>query len=95
MLRGTQKKVIRIRGGGSALFEEAIFIMKDRLPAVQRREEDMVSEANRLIFENDMCAPHRRKKETPGRAHAGFWRCFLSGAAVGGSLIGILIFLIR
>lgn len=95
MLRGTQKKVIRIRGGGSALFEEAIFIMKDGLPATHRRDEDMVSEANRLINENDMCVQRRRKRETPGSLRAGFWRCFLSGAAVGGALIGTLLFLIR
>ncbi len=94
MLRGTQKRVVRIRGGGSEVFEEAIFILKDRAVEPHLRNADMVSEATRLIAENDMCCRPSRKQSFFSKHRAGFFTYFLAGAATGSALIGAILWFI-
>ena len=51
-MRGYQRRVIFMKNTGSALFEEAYFVMRSDEMAEGRSESDMVSEAGRIIEEN-------------------------------------------
>ena len=51
-MRGCQKRVIFLKNTGSALFEEAYFVMRSDEMAEGRTEADMISEAARIIEEN-------------------------------------------
>lgn len=51
-MKGTEKKMLLLKNTGSDIFEEAYFILKDRLPAVRVSESEMVKEANRIVSEN-------------------------------------------
>ena len=49
VIKGCQKNVVWIRSTESELFEEAYFIVSDKVKRKHISENDMVSEANRLI----------------------------------------------
>lgn len=51
-MRGYQRRVIFLKNTGSALFEEAYFVMRSLEMAEGRSEADMVAEADRIIEEN-------------------------------------------
>ena len=51
-MRGCQKRVIFLKNTGSALFEEAYFVMRKEEKTERRSEADMVAEADRIIEEN-------------------------------------------
>ncbi|MBO5879701.1 MAG: hypothetical protein J6Q68_04045 [Clostridia bacterium] len=51
-MRGYQKKVIFLKNTGSALFEEACFVIRSDEMAEGKTEADMISEASRIIEEN-------------------------------------------
>ena len=81
MIRGAQKKMIVVKTGDSALFEEAYFMVR---AGVERAESDMVLEANRIIEE---CAPRRTR-----RKRGDFFLlilpllCFIAGSLIGGGI---------
>ncbi len=52
MIKGCQKNVVWLRNTESELFEEAYFIVSDKVKSRHISENDMVSEANRLISDN-------------------------------------------
>lgn len=51
-MRGYQRRVIFLKNTGSALFDEAYFVMRKDERAEKRSEADMVAEADRIIEEN-------------------------------------------
>ena len=51
-MRGYQRRVIFLKNTGSALFEEAYFLMRSEEMTEGKSEADMVSEAGRIIEEN-------------------------------------------
>ena len=51
-MRGYQKRVIYLKNTGSALFEEAYFVMRSEQVTERKSEADMVAEADRIIEEN-------------------------------------------
>ena len=51
-MRGYQRRVIFLKNTGSALFEEAYFVMRSEEMTEGKTEADMVSEAGRIIEEN-------------------------------------------
>ena len=51
-MRGYQRRVIFMKNTGSALFDEAYFVMRSEEMAEGKSESDMVSEAGRIIEEN-------------------------------------------
>ena len=51
-MRGYQRRVIFLKNTGSALFEEAYFLMRSEEMTEGKSEADMVSEATRIIEEN-------------------------------------------
>ena len=60
-MRGCQKRVIFLKNTGSALFEEAYFLMRSEEMTEGKSEADMVSEAARIIEENFGKRKKRRK----------------------------------
>ena len=73
-MRGCQKKMIRLKGMGDTVFEEAYFILRDeeRAPIP---ENALVLEAERIVEENGPL-PARRKNKGKTRL-----RWFLAGVA--------------
>ena len=63
-MRGYQRRVIFLKNTGSALFEEAYFVMRSEEMAEGKSEADMVSEATRIIEENFGKRKNRRKIPT-------------------------------
>ena len=61
-MRGYQKRVIFLKNTGSALFEEAYFVMRSEEMTEGKSEADMVSEATRIIEEN---FGKRKKRRMP------------------------------
>ncbi len=51
-MRGYQRRVIFLKNTGSALFDEAYFVMRSYETAGCKSEADMVAEASRIIDEN-------------------------------------------
>lgn len=80
MIRGCQKRIIKIKNTGSGIFDEAYFILRDK-PEKKGRpaETDMIKEANRIIRENQLSQPAPEGKYS--RFSIGPL-CFLLGAAV-------------
>jgi hypothetical protein len=50
-MRGYQKKVIHLKNPGSAMFEEAFFVLKDEDDSYSEAD-SVIREANRIIEEN-------------------------------------------
>lgn len=84
-MRGYQRRVIFLKNTGSALFEEAYFVMRSLEMAEGRSEADMVAEADRIIEENFGKKRRRHGKRGP-------LSLFLSFA--GGALLTFIIALI-
>ena len=51
-MRGYQRRVVFLKDTGSALFEEAYFVMRSDEMAEGKTDKDMISEADRIISEN-------------------------------------------
>ena len=89
MLKGTEKRVVRIKGVGGDVFEEAYFVLKDG--RMDTPEEDFISEVSRIIEENSLIG----KEEGISPKTGG--QILLLSLAVGVALlcatvIGLLIF---
>ena len=89
MLKGIEKRVVRIKGVGGDVFEEAYFILKDGRMDTSKKE-DFISEASRIIEENSLIG----KEEGVSRKNVG--RILLFSLATGvalacATIIGLLI----
>lgn len=60
-MRGYQRKVIHIKNTGSYLFDEAYFVLSRDGESLELGEDDMVTEANRIIDDKS----YRRIKYGP------------------------------
>ena len=85
MIKGAQKRMIVVKTGDSAVFEEVYFVMR-RESSAERL--DMLAEANRII-ENCGCGKKRAPK---GRARSLLLSIgiFFCGSVVGGALAVII-----
>jgi hypothetical protein len=87
MIKGAQKRMIVMKTSESEVFEEAYFVLRREC---DRRGDDIVEEANRIIEKCDMKKIGNRRK--------GFFRIlcsvglFFCGCAVGGGLAVLIIF---
>ena len=75
-MRGYQRRVIFLKNTGSALFEEAYFLMRSEEMTEGKSEADMVSEAARIIEENF----GKRKKQRNTYRLLTLFLSFISGA---------------
>ncbi len=85
MVRGCEKRVVRLDTHGSRYFEEVLFVLKDEADSASHR--DIVAEAGRIIEENT------REREKEGRASLLPYLSFLLGAAVVSAVLLPLLFL--
>ena len=58
MVRGCQKKIIYVKNTDSKVFDEAYFVLSDKIPEATE-ECDMVEEANRILGE---CVSYKEKR---------------------------------
>lgn len=63
MVRGCEKKVVRLGNPDSRYFEEVLFILRDDEATGRAAARDIVAEANRILSEN---TPHRGTRERRG-----------------------------
>ena len=77
-MRGYQRRVIYLKNTGSALFDEAYFVVKENGGA-RAQSGDMVSEATRIIMENSD-VKNRRERARGLREWILFFFGFLGGA---------------
>ena len=86
-MRGYQKRVVYLKNIGSALFEEAYFVIKPRNEKHEKGESepDLINEANRIVEES--VSPYKRKRSAIGLKDVIF---FISGFLLS-SLIYFLI----
>lgn len=59
-MRGYQKRVVYLKNPGSAIFEEAYFIIRER-PDGDDDEKTIMDEANRIIEENSSGGRKKRR----------------------------------
>lgn len=86
MIRGAQKRMIVVKTGDSAIFEEVYFVMR-RESSAERL--DMLAEANKII---ENCGCNRKKSLSIKCKTVIFTLCsFLSGGLFGGA-IAMLIY---
>lgn len=87
-MRGYQRKVIHIKNTGSYLFDEAYFVLSRDGEALHIGEDDMVTEANRII--ND--ERYRKLKNSPLIRYKKEIISAFCGIIIGGAVSFILFY---
>ena len=65
-MKGCQKRIIVMKNTGSNIFDEVYFILKDNaVRTSSMTENDMVSEASRIVMENLIIAGPKRPGPAP------------------------------
>lgn len=62
VLKGCQRRMIKLRGSAETIFEEAYFVIKPDSDLGKMNERDIIAEANRIIAENTTVWGNSRKK---------------------------------
>lgn len=75
MVRGTQKRIVYVKNTGGAVFEEAIFVVKDGKES-GLSDGDMLGEATRIIEEHAVRGGRREEEQ---RKNFPAWLFFLFG----------------
>lgn len=89
MLKGAQKKMYVVKMGEDSLFEEAYFVLKRDIVAVQGK--DMVSEATRIIRQSaGGQAMQSAPKKLSWQAFVGFACGLLTGGGVAAAICLLL-----
>ncbi len=84
MIKGAQKRMIVVKTGDSAVFEEVYFVMR-RESSAERL--DMLAEANRII---ESCGGHKKRGRSKRLRALLLSACiFLCGGITGGLIIAI------
>lgn len=65
MVRGCEKKIVRLGGAESRYFEEVLFILKDNRETGGAAARDIVAEANRILAENTPTGKRRERHGSP------------------------------
>lgn len=86
MVRGCEKRIVRLKNPEGGLFEEVLFVLRDEGELSRRQDRDIVAEATRLLEENML-----RRKERKGRRPHGALPFLLGVAATAVVLIPFLI----
>lgn len=83
MVKGCEKRMIRLQNTGSRMFEEVYFVLREDLPGEGCETRDILAEANRIVEENEMPAHKRTGLRT-------VLLPFLIGAATATALVCLL-----
>ncbi|MBR7184421.1 MAG: hypothetical protein IKD37_02310 [Clostridia bacterium] len=86
MVKGCQRRIILLRETGSAIFEEAYFLVKPE--QADASEQRMIAEANRIIEEN-LITRSRTGRRRKSAWQQGLWH-YAAGVCSGGALTGLL-----
>ena len=87
--KGCERKMIMIKNTGSDFFDEAYFILKEKLNCNNDNcEEDIIKEANRIVNENTITLKKEKNKRIKPDIIS-----FIAGV-FGGVLISAALFLI-
>ncbi|MBO7149088.1 MAG: hypothetical protein J6V93_04440 [Clostridia bacterium] len=62
VLKGTQRRMIKISGCADTVFEEAYFILRPSTGQNDMSKSDMIAEANRIIRENALLSDKKDGK---------------------------------
>ncbi len=89
-MRGYQKKVVYLKNTGSAVFEEAYFVIKGKADEKSKSSVALVEEANRIIDENVNFGLKKRGSKFNIKSFLIFAIGFLSATAI---LLLVLLFL--
>ena len=89
LVKGAQKRMIVLRTPGSALYEQAYFVLRDDRAALPSDEHSLITEANRILHENLL--PTQRSN---GRKRQGTLRWLLLGALAGAAVAVALCLLL-
>ena len=65
MVRGCEKKIVRLGDPDCRYFEEVLFILRDDAETGRAAARDIVAEANRILAENSLSNGRREKKGSP------------------------------
>lgn len=83
--KGTQKRMIMLRNTGSGIFEEAYFIIRDRVAqSAAVTESDMIKEANRIIAESGLRGMNKMHARAASGGRRLLW--FAAGCLFGAGL---------
>ena len=78
VIRGAQKQMIVIRTGDSRYFDEAYFVLRNKVRTGKDAEREMIREANRILRESEPDA------SLPPKRCAKAFILFLTGILCGG-----------
>lgn len=84
MIKGIYKEFIAVRIKSNPLYDEAIFVLKHPRKKGKKEKSDMVFEANRILCEQGIKQPRRKRKILKKIV-------FSSGFTVFGALLGAII----
>ena len=87
-MRGYQKRVVYLKNPGSAIFEEAYFVIKEGQES-KENEKSIIDEANRIIRENSEGDSIKRR----GRIRS-FILPFIIGITVGFTALLLIVLLV-
>lgn len=76
MIKGCQKKMVIVKNISSDIFDEAYFILKDDGKFEGIKNDDMVSEANRIVASGAVCMPSREGSSSLRSGFGGSDRSF-------------------
>ncbi len=74
MIKGAQKQMIVVRTGNSRYFDEAYFVLRRDIRPRKGEEDDMISEANRILAEHEATRPRPKRRR--------LWSILLFGAGI-------------
>ena len=86
MIKGAQKRMIVVKTGDSAVFEEAYFVLRRESRAERL---DMLAEANKII---ENCGGNRKRVRSPQRIAVLYAVCSLIAGMILGGAISVLIY---
>ncbi len=85
MLKGCQKQMVVLRGTGSEVFEEAYFILKNKIHLKNAGDTALLLEANKLLEENRQAPPQNKRNQASANKRFGIIY-FLLGLLLGVTL---------
>lgn len=91
MIKGCQKKMVIVKNISSDIFDEAYFILKDDGKYDSVKNDDMISEANRIVSQSTLCVPPKEACNTSFESgiEAGIEDHFVSGSMAHGERLSI------
>lgn len=92
MIKGSSRKIIRLKDTGSDLFDEALFFLREDGSFSHPSEADMIREANRIVSGN-LLSEWKREEKMKNSAIRFGW--FLAGACTAGGITALLMLLLR